>query len=124
MTVRANGNYDFATIDGQDAFRGAMLVYAGWNRHMMFASPYVWPLPPDMPFGEFVAGPMAQAFAQHPDWERIDWARTEWTRNGEPFSPALGKSLSDNGILHKDSLKFTAMDGDGIPLNGIGGAGI
>lgn len=119
MTITANAPYEFTSHDRQEDFRGACLVYVGWNRHMMFASPYCWPLPPDTPFGALVEGPMAQAFGMHPDWEKIDWAKAEWTRNGKPFNPDPAKSLADNGVAHKDSLKFTTPG-----LDGIAGAGI
>lgn len=106
MTVKANGAYAFPAIDARDAFHGAILVYVGWDRHLMFASPYVWALPPDMPFGALVEGPLAAAFGQHADWAAIDWSATRWTRGGEAFTPDFGKSLADNGLTHKDSLRF------------------
>lgn len=119
MTVNANGAYAFAPVDTREAFHGAMLIYAGWDRHLMFASPYVWPLPPDLPFGAFVQGPMAEAFGMHPDWARIDWSAATWTRNGDPFTPDFDKGIEANGLNHKDSLRFTTPG-----LDGIGGMGL
>lgn len=118
MTVTANAPYAFTSHDRQEDFRGALLIYVGWNRHMMFASPYCWPLPPDMPFGALIEGPMAQAFGQHPDWAQVDWNKATWTCNGEPFRPDLGQSLAANGLPHKASLTFTTPG-----LDGIGGMG-
>lgn len=119
MSVIAKGAYEFASPDGQAAFHGSMLVYAGWDRHLMFASPYAFALPPDMPFGAFVEGPLAAAFSSHPDWARIDWSTVTWTRGGEPFAADFAASLEANGLAHKDALRF-----DTPGLDGIGGLGL
>jgi len=118
MPVNAIKPYNFPAEDTEANFHGARLVYVGWNRHLMFATPYAWPLPPNMPFGALTQGPMAGAFAQHPDWEKIDWSVVAWTKNGEPFTPDYEASLAENGIVHKDSLRFTTPG-----LDGIGGLG-
>lgn len=119
MSVIANGAYAFSSRDKRKAFHGAILVYAAWDRHLMFASPYAFALPPDMPFSSFVKGPLGQAFSAHPDWAAIDWSAARWTRNGQPFEPDMNAGLEANGIAHKDSLRF-----DLPGLNGIGGHGI
>jgi phenol/toluene 2-monooxygenase (NADH) P4/A4 len=119
MSVIALGDYKFEPLDIAANFHGARVIYAGWERHLMFSSPYAWPLPPDLPFGHFVAGPLAQAFGQHPDWEKIDWRQATWTRNGEPFSPVFEKSVDENGLGHKDSLTFQTPN-----VSGLGGRGI
>lgn len=118
MAVTAIRSYSFEPLDVAAHFGGARILYAGWDRHMMFASPYAWPLPPDLRFAHFVAGPLAQAFGQHPDWERIDWTGAIWTKNGEPFVPAMDRSIADNGLIHKDSLRFSTPGLDGI--DGLG----
>jgi phenol hydroxylase P4 protein len=119
MSVRAVRAYEFEARDAEEHFHGARIVYAGWDGHLMFASPYAWPLPPDLPFAAFLAGPLAGAFGQHPDWPLIDWSKATWTRNGEPFVPDLDATIAANGIVHKDSLRFATPG-----LTGIGGAGI
>lgn len=119
MSIVANGPYEFRSADTREAFHGAMLVYAGWDRHLMFASPYAFAVPPDMPFADFARGPLGQAFGAHPDWARIEWDKTLWTRNGQPFTPDMSAGLEANGIGHKDSLRF-----DTPGLDGIGGRGI
>lgn len=119
MAVTALREYKFEPLDRAANFGGARIVYAGWDGHMMFASPYAWPLPPDLPFAHFVGGPLAQAFSQHPDWAKIDWGGAVWTKNGLPFEPDFDGSIADNGLTHKDSLVFR-MPG----LAGIEGLGI
>lgn len=119
MAVRALREYKFEPLDQAANFSGARVVYAGWDGHMMFASPYAWPLPPDLPFVHFIAGPLTQAFSQHPDWARIDWTTAVWTKNGMPFAPDMERSIAENGLTHKDSLVFRTPG-----LNGIAGLGI
>jgi len=119
MTVRAIRDYVFEASDAEAKFHGARVVYAGWDGHMMFSSPYAWPLPPDLPFAQFLAGPLAGAFGSHPDWARIDWTKASWTKNGEAFSPDPNATIAGNGIVHKDALRFATPG-----LDGIGGLGI
>lgn len=119
MSVNAVRGYKFEPLDMAANFHGATLVYAGWEGHLMFASPYGWPLPPNLPFAHFVAGPLAQAFGMHPDWPAIDWNQASWTRNGEPFTPDFDKDIAGNGLIHKDSLTFQTPN-----ITGIGGLGI
>lgn len=119
MAVIAIDTYEFEPSDKAANFHGAVLVYAGWDGHLLFSSPYAWPLPPDLPFAQFVAGPMAAVFGQHPDWARIDWAAARWTRNGEPFVPVMDATIAGNGLAHKDALRFRTPG-----LDGLGGGGI
>lgn len=119
MTLRAIRDYVFEPADTEGNFHGARVVYVGWDGHMMFSSPYAWPLPPDLLFADFLAGPLADAFGSHPDWSQIDWTKATWTKNGEAFLPDLKGTIADVGIVHKDALRFTTPG-----LNGIGGLGI
>ena len=119
MTVTAIRAYKFEPHDVAKNFHGANVIYAVWEGHLMFASPYAWPLPPDLPFEQFVRGPLTQAFCQHPDWEMVEWSQAKWTLNGEPFSPDFDKSIAGNGLTHKSSLAFRTPD-----VSGIGGKGI
>ncbi|PNQ04509.1 phenol hydroxylase subunit P4 [Sphingobium sp. SA916] len=118
MAVKAIDTYEFEPADKAENFHGARLVYAGWDGHLLFSSPYAWPLPPDLPFAHFIAGPMAEIFGQHPDWAGIDWDSAVWTRNGEAFAPDMQASIAANGLSHKDALRFRTPGRDG--LNGAG----
>lgn len=119
MAVTAIDTYEFEPSDKVENFHGAHLLYAGWDGHLLFSSPYAWPLPPDLPFAHFVAGPMANIFGQHPDWAKIEWSAAIWTRNGAAFTPDMGASLAANGLTHKDSLRFRTPG-----LDGLAGAGL
>lgn len=119
MAVIAIDKYEFEPSDKAEQFHGAYIIYAGWDGHLLFSCPYAWPLPPTLPFAHFVHGPMAEAFGQHPDWERIDWATVRWTRNGAPFEPQMDKSIADNGLIHKDALRFETPGLDGLDGRGF-----
>jgi phenol hydroxylase P4 protein len=41
-----------------------------------------------------------------PDFKRIDWAQAEWFKSGQPFKPDFDKSLAENGLGHKDVIRF------------------
>ena len=45
-------------------------------------------------------------FGAHPDFAKIDWGRAEWFKSGQPWKPDHAKSLAENGLGHKDVLRF------------------
>ncbi|WP_138378923.1 phenol hydroxylase subunit P4 [Luteithermobacter gelatinilyticus] len=118
MSVKAIGTYEFETLDGQEKFHGNQLVYINWERHLMFCSPVCLPLPPELPFGALVDEVLPGIYSQHPDFEKIDWAAVSWQHNNDPFTPDPQKSLAENGITHKDVLRFTTPGLDGIKGSG------
>lgn len=118
MPTKALRDYDFPARDGVEGFNGAPLLFVGWDQHLMFCAPFAWPLPPSMPFGALIESVFPPAFGQHPDFARIDWSTVEWLKSGQPFKPDLAKSLAENGLRHKDALRFRTP---GLP--GMAGVG-
>ena len=57
-------------------------------------------------------------YGYHPDFARIDWRRVEWLRGGVPWEPDLDRTLEENGLGHKDVIRFRTPG-----LDGIGGSG-
>ena len=110
-------DYRGVAKDAQANFHGNQLVYIGWDKHLIFCAPICFPLPPDMPFAALVDEVLPGAYNQHPDFAKIDWGRVEWSLDQQPFTPALDKSLADNGITHKSVIRFRTPGLDG--LNGI-----
>ena len=104
MAVAAVKEYVGVPKDTQDKFHGAQLTFIGWLDHLMFCAPFAVPLPPDMPFGAIIEGVLPGACGYHPDFAKIDWSTVEWTKGGKPFSPDPAKSLTENGMRHKDSI--------------------
>ena len=118
MTVAAIKDYHFPPADSLDKFHGAQLIYVGWDQHVLFCAP----LPPTMPFGALVEQVLPGAFGYHPEFKQIDWRQVQWLRSngtaaGEPFTPDFAKSLADNGLGHKDAIRFRTPG-----LNGIQGS--
>lgn len=104
--------------DAVENFHGNQLVYVGWDEHLMFPFAAAFPLPPQMPFGALVKDVLPSVYGVHPDFEKIQWADTQWLLDGESFTPDMGKSLTDNGVMHKSLLRMATPG-----LNGIGGIG-
>jgi phenol/toluene 2-monooxygenase (NADH) P4/A4 len=117
MPTTSVGDYTFPTADRLENFHGAQLTYIGWDQHLLFCAPFCFPFPPDMPFGAIVEAVLPGAFGYHPDFARIDWSTVTWLLNGAPFQPDFSKSLAENGLRHKDALRFKTPG-----LNGIKGS--
>jgi len=106
MTVKAVKEYVGVAKDTQDKFHGAQLLYIGWEDHLFFCAPFAFPLPGDMPFGALIEAVIPGSFGAHPDFAKIDWSKVEWLKSGRPFQPDPAKSLIDNGLKHKDVIRF------------------
>ena len=105
MSVTALKPYRFPAKDVRENFP-APLLYIGWEDHLMFCSPVALPLPPDMPFGALAQAVLPDVYGAHPDFARIDWSELLWFKSGQPWSPDASKSLADNGLTHKDVIRF------------------
>lgn len=102
--------------DRLENFHGNQLLFVGWEDHLMFCAPFAFPFPPAMPFRELVEKVLPAAFGYHPEFARIDWGKVEWKKSGRPFAPDLSRSLAENGLRHKDVIRFrtpglTGIDG-------------
>lgn len=118
MSVQSVRPFKAVPKDTAAHFHGQQVVYFCWDQHLMFYAPIAKLLPPTLTFGELIDTEITQAYSRHPDFARIDWAAVQWTLDGAPFTPALDKSLVDNGITHKSALHFKTPG-----LNGINGTG-
>ena len=97
--------YEFAAKDSLDKFP-APLLYIGWEDHLIFCAPFCVPLPPDLPFGVMCEGPFKDFFGYHPDFAQVDWSKAEWFKSGQPWQPDYSKTLAENGLKHKDVIRF------------------
>ena len=113
MSVVALAPYSFAAKDARENFP-APLLYIGWEDHLMFCAPFCLPLPPDTPFGALAAAVLPGIYGAHPDFEKIDWATVQWLKSGQPWQPDPAKSLADNGLKHKDAIRFRTPGLTGI----------
>jgi phenol/toluene 2-monooxygenase (NADH) P4/A4 len=105
MSVVALKPYRFPAKDVRENFP-APLLYIGWEDHLAFAAPFCLPLPPDTPFGALGAAVLPGVYGWHPDFARIDWSKVQWFKSGRPWTPDPAKSLADNGLVHKDVIRF------------------
>ncbi|GAB2182454.1 phenol hydroxylase subunit P4 [Denitratisoma sp. agr-D3] len=114
MSVKAIKEYVGVVKDRQENFHGAQLLYVGWDHHLMFCAPFCFPFPPTMRFGDMVDKAFPPAFGYHPDFNRIDWSKVQWLKSGKPWMPDFTQSLAENGLRHKDVLRFKTPGLDGI----------
>jgi len=116
MSVTALGPYAFKPRDVRENFP-APLLYIGWEDHHLFCSPVCLPLPPDMPFGALSTAVLPGVYGYHPEFAQIDWTQVQWFKSGQPWAPDSSKSLAENGLKHKDAIRFRTPG-----LNGIKGS--
>lgn len=100
--------------DRVENFNGNQLLYIGWEDHLMYCAPLCIPVPPSLPFAALTQEIIPGLYALHPDMEKLDWSAVEWFRSGIRFTPDPEKSLLDNGLGHKASLKFRTPDLKGV----------
>lgn len=114
MSIRTLKPYDFPAADRLENFHGNQLLYVGWDEHLMFCSPFCFTVPPSQPFGQFVENMLVPAIAAHPDAVKVDWSQVQWLRSGQDYKPNFEHSLADNGLKHKDVLRFSTPGLAGI----------
>ncbi|WP_433770570.1 phenol hydroxylase subunit P4 [Pseudomonas putida] len=117
MPVTAIGAYNAQPLDHQGNFHGLQLVYLCWEKHLMFCAPFTFPLPPAMPFSDFIEQVVKPSIARHPDAAQVDFSQAQWCLNERPFTPDNAASLIANGIDHKSLLHLYTPG-----LNGIAGS--
>jgi phenol/toluene 2-monooxygenase (NADH) P4/A4 len=106
--------YAFEPADAEANFHGNRLLYIGWDDHLMFCAPICLPLPPEMPFGVFVADVLPGLYGAHPDFAEIDWTRVQWLHDGAPWQPDPARTLAENGLAHKDVIRLQTPGLTGI----------
>jgi len=114
MAVAAIKEYIGENMDRVENFHGNQLLYVGWEDHLMFCAPFAFPFPPAMRFGDVIEKVLPGAFGYHPDWAKIDWSKVEWFKSGQSWTPNFAKSLAENGLRHKDVIRFRTPGLTGI----------
>lgn len=118
MATTARKPYAFPPADSVEHFHGDQLVYVSWGHHLLFAAPFMLLVSPQMSFGEFLKTALLPTMAQDPDAKRVDWLQVQWTRRGQHFTPDPDRSLQDNGIVHKEFLRFDTPGLNAVCANG------
>ena len=114
MPVTAIGAYAAQSLDRQENFNGLQLAYLCWERHLMFCAPFTLPLPPDMPFADFIENVVKPAIAPHPDAAKVDFSQASWRLDDAGFQPDPQLGLAANGIGHKSLLHLSTPGLDGL----------
>ena len=118
MTVKALADYQFKSSDAIENYQGKQLLYINWEKHRMFSRPFVVALSPETPFSVIVDKYITDCYRYHPDFAKIDWSAVVWQNSNTVFTPDPGGSLADNGIGHKDLIRFRTPGLDGIAGTG------
>ncbi|WP_424192402.1 phenol hydroxylase subunit P4 [Ampullimonas aquatilis] len=105
--------------DRVENFNGKQILYVGWDHHTMICAPIAFLIDPTVTFQELIDIELNNsAFTKHPDYKKIDWTQVQWYLSDTKFSPDLSKSISTLNIKHKDFVRISTPD-----LNGIAGSG-
>lgn len=113
MSVTALYPYSYEAKDRRENFP-APLLYIGWDEHNMFCAPVCLPLPAETPFGALATNVLPGVYGAHPDFARIDWDSVQWLKSGQPWTPDPARSLAENGLGHKDVIRFRTPGLKGI----------
>ncbi|MCS5559119.1 MAG: phenol hydroxylase subunit P4 [Oceanospirillaceae bacterium] len=117
MSVRSLRPYVVDAKDTRDKFP-APLLFVGWEDHHMFCAPVCIPVPPSTPFNVLIGEIFLGVYGEHPDFVAIDWDEVVWFKSGHKFTPRFDLSLAENGLGHKDVIRFKTPG-----LKGIKGSG-
>lgn len=120
MPVHAmTSDYHGDIKDAREKFHGNILVYVGWDHHLLFCASKAYPVPPSAPFSVVVEQLMTAAFSQHPEFSDINWDSANWILDGEVFAPDMDAPIEDQGVGHKSLIRLSTPE-----LKGYASAGI
>lgn len=112
-------DYQGFALDQQAHYGQSMLLYIGWDQHLLFCSAKAFLVQTEMTVAQMIEQIMPAGFAQHPDFEHIDWSKVQWNLNGTVIDLAPDDTLGDKGFDHKSLLRFSTPG-----LNGYKGTGV
>lgn len=119
MSVTAIREYIGEPRDVVANFQGNQLLYICWDRHLMYAAPFIFSVSPDMKFEDVLTQLVAPVIKDHPDTAKIYWRATTWEKADKPWLPDFDKSVAANGLVHKEYLCFCTPGLDGVDGKGI-----
>ena len=108
MAVRAiTPEYSFPALDAQSNYGDNILIYIGWDHHLLFCSAKAFLISPDATFQQLLDELMPAGFSQHPEFIQIDWAATDFVLDHKQIQPEAQQKLVDLGFVHKSLLRFS-----------------
>lgn len=117
--VAIKPGYTGTVSDQQANYGDNIMIYIGWDEHLMFCSAKAFLIKPSMTMGQLQEEILPAGFSQHPDFEHIDWSKVQWMLNGESVTFSAKDALGDKGVDHKSLLRFKTPG-----LNGYKGTGV
>lgn len=106
MSVAAIKEYVGVPLDVVANFHGNQLLFICWEKHLMYAAPFIFMVAPTMKFDDVLTQLVAPVIKDHPDTAKIDWRQTTWIKGIQPWIPSFDKSVAENGLVHKEYLRF------------------
>lgn len=119
MPTAAISKYVGVPADTVANFHGNQLLYICWDKHLAYAAPSIYCLSPSMKFEDMLTQMVASVIQGHPDAAHIDWRKTTWEKADKPWTPDFDKSVAENGLVHKEYLRFRTPGLDGYKGLGI-----
>ncbi|AXS81063.1 phenol hydroxylase subunit P4 [Dechloromonas sp. HYN0024] len=107
MAVTSTKPYVAVPRDLVQNFNGKQIVYVCWDHHMLFATPLMLVVEPGMLLGDLLQNVVKPLIGPDPDAAAVDLTQVAWMKSGQPWKPNLAASLADNGIVHKEQLRFS-----------------
>lgn len=118
-TIAITPEYRGLVRDQQQNYGDNIILYVGWDEHLLFCSAKAFLIHPTMSGRELIESVLTEGFSQHPDFEKIDWDTVLWRLNNETFHLDQEISLSKQGVDHKSLLRFKTPG-----LSGYNGSGV
>lgn len=104
MPVASIGDYNFQPSDAAELYGDNQIVYFCWDRHLLFAAPFITFARKDMPLGEYLTEMIKPLIGPDPDAAEVVWEKAEWSVGPRAFTPDFSASLTANNIGHKDKI--------------------
>lgn len=106
MAVKSTKPYIGVSRDAVANFNGKQIVYVCWEQHLLFAAPFMTVVEPAMRLRDYLDSVIKPLIQPDPDGAAVDLTRVDWVKSGQPWQPDFDASLADNGIVHKEQIRF------------------
>lgn len=106
MAVASTKPYVGVPRDTVANFAGKQIVYVCWDQHLLFAAPFMLVVEPGMRLGDFLENVVKPLMQPDPDAAAVDFAKVQWHKGKQPWTPDFAATLAENGIGHKEQLRF------------------
>ena len=106
MAIKSTKEFVGVPRDAEEHYDGNRIVYVSWDRHLLFAASLMTCVSKDMLLRDYLEGPIRDLLANDPDVGQLDFEKATWLKANQPWRPQFDKSLAENGVGHKEHLRF------------------